>query len=187
MGVNLTLLDLSPENLAIALRGTASEDVSAATVTDEAHTAYAGALIPLDFLPDTSQTVTVVINPGATPTSTTQDTDWTLTRAGITIIEGGAITDGSTIGVSYTKALQSMVEAMTESATEFELIFDGLNEAQSGKAVTVRVHRLKFSPAQGLNLIGDEFAELALEGTALIDTSITGSNLSKYFKIATEN
>lgn len=58
---SLTLHDISPDNLAIALRGTAGA-VTAATVTDEPHTAYTDGLVQFDFIPDTAQTITVKSN-----------------------------------------------------------------------------------------------------------------------------
>lgn len=186
VNVNLTMLDLAPRNMAIALRGTTTELAGGVTVTGETHTANPNALIAFDFLPDASQTITVTLDPGGSATTLSEGQDYTVTRAGIVIAESGTVTGGETIGVDYTKAAQSIIEAMTESAAEFELIFDGLNEAQSGKAVSVKVHRLKFAPTTGLDLIGDEFAELQLEGTALLDTAITGNNLSQYFKVLTE-
>lgn len=185
---SLTVLDISPRNLALAMRGSTRVEV-AGSVTGEQHTAYVGALVPFDHQPDLSDyanTLVVTIDPTGTPTQAAEGTDYEVTRAGVVVLEGGAITDGSTIEVAYDKAAADIVEALTAAGAEFEMVFDGLNEAQSGKAVTVRVHRLKFSPAQGLGLIGDEFAELQMSADVLIDNSITGTGISRYFKVAME-
>lgn len=63
-------------------------------------------------------------------------------------------------------------------------MFDGLNEAQSGKPVSVTLYRVKFSPTAGLDLIGDDFNKMDIKGAVLQDTSITGTGLSQYIKIA---
>ena len=178
--VGMTLHDISGDNLAKALRGT-STAVASASVVDESHTAYIGGLVAFNSLPDPSQPVVVTDSSGAT--TYTEGTDYVRTRTGIEILSGGSITDGQTILVDYTKAAASVVEALVNAGAEFVLVFDGLNEAQSGKAVSVRVHRLKFSPAQGLGFIGDEFAGLEISGEALKDESITTPGLSQYVQI----
>lgn len=190
VNANMTALELSGRTLAIALRGTASDVAGGSTVTAERHTAYKGALIAFDELPDISDpgaTITVTQDPAGTPTVMTLDTDYTVTRAGVIPTTTGAIVDGDTVDVAYTKAPQVIVEALTESAQEFELLFNGLNEAASGRAVMVRIYRIKFSPTSGLGVIGDEFAELPMEGTCLADPAIVATGLSKYFRVIQED
>lgn len=75
------------------------------------------------------------------------------------------------------------IEALTTGAQTFEMTFAGVNEAATGKTVTVTVHRAKIGAAQGLGFIGDEFAALEITGEVLIDTSITGAGLSQFFKV----
>lgn len=190
--VSLTVvaLELSGLVLSVAMRGTSLDVAGGTTVTGERYTAYQGALIAFRELPDLTDpanTLTVTIDPAGTPTVATLDTDYTVTRAGVKIIKGGGIADGDTVDVAYTKAAQNIVQALVASAREFELVLNGLNEAQSGKAVMIRVHRIKFSPTSGLQLIGDEFAEASIEGSALIDTGVVGTGLSQYMEIAQED
>ncbi len=45
------------------------------------------------------------------------------------------------------------------------------------------MHRLKFSPVQGLPFISDEFAEDSMEFEVLRDSSITSSGLSQFMKV----
>lgn len=186
---SLTLLDLSPRNLALAYRGTTSDVTGGVSVTDERHTAYVGGLLALDDVPDISDpgsTVTVTLDPDGTPSVLTLNTDYEVTRAGIVILEGGAVSDEDEIGIDYDKADSVIMEALVESGKEYRLVFDGLNEAQSGRAVVVTAHRITFSPTQGSSLIGDEFAELPLEFSVLSDSTIAGATLSKFFKVAQE-
>ena len=86
-------------------------------------------------------------------------------------------------GTTSTALGVATIEALTTGAQEFELVFAGLNEAATGKTVTVTVHKAKIGAAQGLGFIGDEFAALEITGEVLIDTSITTPGLSQFFKI----
>lgn len=189
---SLTLLDISPKNLSLAYRGTDKEVTGGTSVTDERHTAYPGGLVVLDDTPDISDTSTITVNldPDGTPVVLTENTDYEVTRAGIVFLEGSTnVTDasiGHDIGVDYDKADSVVMEALVNAGKEYRLVFDGLNEAQSGKAVTVQAHRVAFSPTQGTSFIGDEFAELPLEFTVLSDQSIAGADISKFFKVSME-
>lgn len=75
------------------------------------------------------------------------------------------------------------IEALTTGAQTFLMTFEGVNEAATGKTVTVTVHRAKIGAAQGLGFIGDEFGALEITGEVLIDTSIVGAGLSQFFKV----
>ena len=66
---------------------------------------------------------------------------------------------------------------------EYELVFEGLNEANGGQAQPVVLYRCKFSPTSGLDLITEEFANLSLSGEVLVDTTKTGVGISRYGKI----
>lgn len=187
---SLTLLDLSPKNLALAYRGATSIVAGGVSVTDERHIAYVGALLPLDDLPDITDpgtSITVTKDPDGTPAVMVLNTDYEVTRAGIVVLEGGALADSDEVGIDYDKADSVVMQALVESGKEFYLVFDGLNEAQSGKAVAITAHRIKFSPTQGTSLIGDEFAELPLEFSVLSDPSVSGTGISKFFKVAMES
>lgn len=174
----ITLHDISPENLALAVFGGTSA-VSAGAVTDESHTAYHGGLVRLNNIPDT--TTIVVTNSGATVTYV-EGTDYTVNAAGIVPLPTGAMTDGQTVLIDYTKKAGNVVQAVINSGQEFALTFVGLNEAQSGKPVVVDLYRVKFSPSQGLGFIGDEFAALELNGSVLKDSTRSGAGVSQYFK-----
>lgn len=182
VGMAMTLEELRPDNLLIALRA-AIRAIAVATVTDERHTAYVDSLIPFVDLPDLTESIVVKIDPDGADTLAVVDVDYELTGAGITVIDGGGISDSDVIGVDYTKLKSDVVEAMTNSGEEYTLVFDGLNEAESGAAVVVTVHRVKFSPTSGLELISDEYGNLPLEGSVLSDSTIVGAAISKYFKV----
>lgn len=86
-------------------------------------------------------------------------------------------------GESSVAADVATIEALTTGAKTFKMVFNGVNEAATGKTVTVTVHRAKIGAAQGLGFIGDEFAALEITGEVLIDTSIVTDGLSQFFKI----
>ncbi|UYM16383.1 hypothetical protein [Endozoicomonas euniceicola] len=68
-----------------------------------------------------------------------------------------------------------MVQALVESGREFVLFMEGLNDAQEGLPFNIRVHRVKFSPAQNLGFISDDFDSLSLQIDVLAAPSISGT------------
>jgi hypothetical protein len=177
---SMTLLEFSPSNLALALRGTASA-ITSGSVTNEVHTAYHGGLLPLANIHDGS-TITVTSDDGLT--TFVLGTDYTVSSSGITILATGSIVDEETIKVSYTKNAGAVVQALTESALEYRLFFEGLNEGDASNPLTVDVHRVKFSPTASLDLISDEWAELPMEFEVLSDPTKDGNSTSRYFTVS---
>jgi len=179
---SVTVHDYTVANLALFLRGS-QVGIAAGSAAEEAHPTEGtgGEFIPLDFLRDVAETVTVVTTADA---ALVEGTDYTIENNGIVVIAGGGI-DATGIKVTYTKAIGETMEALTASGKEFELYFNGVNEAQGGELLSARVHRIKFSPAQDLNFIGDEFGEMSADFEALSDTSITGAGISRFMKVQT--
>lgn len=110
------------------------------------------------------------------------DTDYTVSAGGIKLTAAPALYDGEELIVSYTKKAGNAIEALLNSAQEYELFFDGLNEARSGKASTIHAFRVKLGAAKDLALLGEDYAVLELEGAVLKDTSKNGTSVSQYFK-----
>ena len=174
---NFTLHDFIADNLALATRGVASS-VASSSVTDEVVTAYKDGLARTNF-----QGISSVVVQDVTDTTTyVEDTDYEVRNAGIFIIASGAITNGEVLHIDYDYVAVEKMEALKIAATEYKVTFDGINEAQEGKAVVVDIHRLKFGPAAALALIGDDFAEMELVASCLADGTKTGSE-SQYFKL----
>lgn len=180
VSTSITVHDLSAANLAIALRGGASANATVTAITDESITGYAG-LVPTARTINTAQSVVVTSDPAGT--TYTEGTDYDVTAAGIIILSGGAITNGTALLVDYTPVAEDIVQTLTTSAQTYSMIFDGLNEAQSGKPVIIYMHKVKFSPTSALDMIGDDFAGLEMAADVLADTSITTAGLSQYMKI----
>lgn len=177
---SVTMHDLSPANLARALYGSTSAITSAA-VTDESHAGVQpGDFVPTDELPSEITSVKVAA------VSMVEGTDYEVRPGGVYIIPGGSILADDTILISYTKAAADVVEALTSSGKEYEMLFDGLNEARSGKRTRVRAWRVKIGAAANLGLIGEEYAALEVTGKLLKDTTKTGAGVSQYFKVEME-
>lgn len=179
--VAITAHDISPANLARALYGSSTSVVGAA-VTAEAHVAYKGAFIKTASMP---AAITSVTDEGGI-TTYAAGTDYEVRGGGIFIPETSTIVDASDIEINYTSASTDVVQALTSSGKEYEMVFDGLNEARSGKKTLVHGYRIKLGAAQSLPLIGDEYAALELTGKVLKDSTKTGAGISQYFKAEIE-
>jgi len=178
---NLVMHDYSAENLALALRGDVAA-VAAGAVTGEAHGTNGtdGEFIPFDFIRDSTAGLTIVLT---NDSALAEGTDYSVENNGILVIGSGSI-DATGIKVSYTKDVSEVMQALTSAGKEYEIVFNGLNEAQSGKFVSIRLHRVKFSPAQGLAFIGDDFGEMSTDFEVLSDNSIVGAGISKFMKVS---
>lgn len=175
----MTLHDLNAQNLSRALYGATTTETSA-TVTDEAlNDVVIGALAPTAFLPS----AITAVKKGAS--TLTENVDYLVRPSGIIPIAGGAggVVAGDDLTITYTKAGQDVVQALVNSGKEYELLFDGLNEARSGKRTRVRAWRVKIGALQNLSLIGEEYAAMEVSGKLLKDTSKVGANISQYFKV----
>ena len=176
---DITGNSFSPENLAIALRGVATATSSVTAITGEAVEGVAAGLVMLARLPDPTKTFSVL--KGSTPF--TAGTDYVLTKSGFEVLAGGTIVAGDDLLVNYTPLADNLIQALVNGATNYRLIFEGLNEARSGSPVVVELFKLQLSPTKSIDLISDKFADLQLSGTALKDDTKVGSGISQYLKI----
>ncbi len=110
------------------------------------------------------------------------DTDYTFENGGISLAAAAAFTDGETLRIDYTKVGQDVVQALLNSGKEWELFFDGLNEARSGKRTRVHAYRTRIGATQSMPLIGEDYAGLEVSGKVLKDTTKNGTSVSQYFK-----
>jgi len=174
---SMTLHELNAANLSRALYGTATVTATG-TVTDEAHNdVKKGDFIATAFMPSAITTVKV----GST--TKTAGTDYEVRSGGIYIIPGGTILDDDDITITYTKAAADVVQALTTAGKEYQLVFDGLNEARSGKKTRVSAYRVKIGALSSLGLIGEEFAAMEVTGKLLKDTTKSGAGVSQYFRV----
>lgn len=176
--LSMTLHDLDKDNIKRAFLGTAAS-VVAGSVANEVVLAFKGGFIPTQKPIDIEQAVTVMN--GAT--AYVVDVDFSVSSGGISILSTGAIADATTLEVSYQTIAHDNVEAITSRAKEYELYFEGMNEAKDGRSVNVHVYRIKLTPTDKLSLINDDFASFTIKGKLLRDNSKSGKDISKYFKV----
>lgn len=180
--VNLTAHDLDGPNLAKASGG-ASSVQAAGTVTSEPVVAWKGGTTPLSRAPATITSV----EPSGGGTAYVAGEDYIITPGGLEIPADSAIPDPAdnetpNISVTFTNTAQQVMQAMVNSGKEYQLLFEGLNEAETDLPMIVHAYRVKFAPAQAINFIGDDFAALELTGTALPDANKVGNGISQYWK-----
>lgn len=114
------------------------------------------------------------------------DTDYEVRAGGVYILPAAKITDGAVMECDYTKVAADIVQALTTSAKEYEVVFDGLNEARSGKKTKVTAWRVKAGALANLGLIGEDYAVAECKGKLLKDTTKVGAGVSQYFKVEIE-
>lgn len=177
-------LSFQPKTLGIALRSLVNT-VTAGAVASEAHAAYKGGFIRLTKLPDIDGVITVT-NTGAV-TTYVLGTDYTIGNSGIEITETSNIPDSvagaDNIEVSYNAVESYNIQGITRAAVEYEIIFDGFNDADDGKTVVVQCHKVKFSPSSALDLISEDYGSLPLNFEVLADTTKDGTAESQYFEM----
>lgn len=182
----INALSFQPGTLATALRSLVTTLPSVAVVAEQAR-AFKDGFIKLAKMPDKGQTFTVT-GAGGTPTYV-NNVDYVIQRGGLLIPSASAITaaDATNVGVNvlvtYTSLPTFKIEAITQSSIEYRLVFDGFNDADNGKAVSVVCHKIKFSPTQALDLISEDFGALPITFEILADDTITAGGLSKYFNV----
>lgn len=105
--------------------------------------------------------------------------------AGIWVLpDARDIANGDALAVSYQYVDQAVIEALTSSATELQLLFDGINEADSGKPVVVDIWRASQGVASSIALMQESgFAGLQVTGAVLQDSSRQGAGISKYYRV----
>lgn len=127
-------------------------------------------------------TATVVC---AGKTTLVAGTDYEIRGGGVYVFSSATIA-GEVWTVGYTKAATDVVQAITGSGKEYEMLFDGLNEARSGKRTRISAYRVKPGALQNFGLIGEDYAALEVSGEILQDSTKTGAGISKYFKVEFE-
>lgn len=179
--------DYNPDNFAMALFGTTAS-VAAASVSDlsiAAPNPFAEPyFIPIEKLADLSQSYSLTSDPAGTTFTTGA---YELSAGGIYLhpdqdASGNTISAGQALLLSYESLAHDLIQAFVSSGGEYELVFDGLNDAR-GNPVVVQIFKAKPGAAEGVPLISSAFAENTVNGSIVLDPSKTGAGLSKYFTV----
>lgn len=182
MSLEMTMHCVSPENMALAFLGTASQ-LTETVVSNEIHAVNAiGELIPFNHAPKKGATITVT-GPSGSP-SYSAPGDYIVTNSGIKIVTGSTIpVVGGNIEIDYTYGDNFRLDAATMGQSDYEVVFEGVNYGEGGeRPVVIKFHKVKFSPTDSFAIIsGEDFASLAVNGEVLKDDSVTTG--SKFFNI----
>ena len=182
--INLNVRCLYTNIMKIALQAGETMTTGAAQAAELHGVVTSCDLISLNFLPDL--TAAIVVHDGPATVTYVEGTDYSIENGQILIIDGGAITAGSTIGVDYTSLSTTSVEALTAVSGEKTLVFESLNEAEDGHQLRVIFHRVRFNPLTSLELLNpdsDGFVDITLDGEVLASEYIKAANISKHYKI----
>ncbi len=176
-----TMHDISPENIARALRGTQTE-VSITPIVDEllATSGIIGEVIAFEYLPDRTETIAVKTADDAVLEA---GTDYTLTPHGLSV--ESALVTAAGLKVSYTPAAGDVVDLLVGSDRTWEVRLLGTNDAQDGKPFKYNIWKAKFNIASSLSLISDTYAELPVVLNVLVDDTVDESGLAKFAKYST--
>lgn len=176
---SITGLSYQPSVLQIALRGLV-ELVPATPIVDEAIKLSAGKHIKLAHIPDQTQTITITDTVGTT--DLTLGTDFIIVAGMVKITGYVPATDGTAATISYTPIEYYKTKALGSTTLEYEVVFNGYNLAYNDEPVEMIIHRVKFSAAQALDMLNDDFAELPIEFEVLADDQATDPN-NQFFEM----
>lgn len=178
---SFTFHDFHGENFGRFLRGDTA-DVAAGTASAEAVVGYLGGWTPLAKYATTISSVEPV--GGGVPY--TAGTDYELDNGGIFLPSGSSIpapvAGAANFEVTYDYDAHTVTEALLNSAKQYSLLFTGLNEARSGKAVRVMCHKVTGGVLATLGLLGEDYGGGEVSGSLLPDSN-QGAGLSKYLQI----
>lgn len=179
-GIDLTvqMQEWTDENQALVLQGKLVE-LDAETVTGEAVVLVPGGLSVTAFPGATSLTITKT--QGATPIALSAVE---VSPAGIRVPKDSAvITEPTPATLAYTSTPATVIEPLVEAGAEYYVVFDGLNEAESGRPCIVHMWRWKAPPAEELALIDAENpGKLLAKGELLADMTRPAGE-SPFYKI----
>lgn len=177
--MSLTFHDFGSSQFAIGLRSAATT-IAAGTAPDETAVAYKGGYTKLAKIAGAITTV----EPAGGGTAFTAGTDYELRDGMLFIPSTSTITNpvsgAANVQVTYTYVAQEKVEALIASNKQYELVFIGLNEAQSGKRVRIVAHKVSGGVIQEIAALGDDFGAGQISGALLSDSTKTGDGISKY-------
>lgn len=182
IGIKMEIVDFNAVNLQRALQGTIAE-IEGDAITNEPHTILRGGLVRLKHI--APQDVVIKTDVLGTPTPVAAPGNFEVRPEGIYILpDAKDLADGDAVTVDYTFDSYTTIEALTTKSTELDLVFAGLNEADSGKPVMVEIFRASQGVAKELALLssGDKISTFDVEGNVLQDPNKSGAGVSRYYK-----
>lgn len=87
------------------------------------------------------------------------------------------------ITITYSTKASRSIEAMVKNEVNIQIVFTGVNTANSDDPLKVTMHKVSMSPTQQRGLISvEQEAELQIQGTLMSSKAITGTGLSRLYK-----
>jgi hypothetical protein len=165
---DMTLMELSKENLAFGLQGKTST-IESSSITGEALPLglVAGDRVALKY-PKPSA---VIITDSSPQPATVDESKYEVDPV------YGAITFTSVTGliqpltVAYTHGAVDSVAMFNATAQDFFLRYEGINLAEEGAPIIVELYKVSTEPFKQLSLIGTKFDGADVTASVLIDTS----------------
>src|SRR5690606_2311111 len=122
--------------------------------------------------------------------------DWVMTGSGIEVVSGGALEAAIiaagpaapySVSVGYKSAAVDVVEALTNSGLELELLFEGENAAGTKKRIEARFWKCRLNPASSQDWLSvHDFMGAESTCKVISDPTKVGAGKSKYFRIKKE-
>lgn len=165
MEVSLNLKEIQKENLALAFAGQTAS-ITGASATDEI--AHASGLIAGDIMKTNFDDVSSVVvkDSAGSPVTLTLGTHYNIldAEAGlIELINVGGFTQP--FKISYTYSSQSRVTALSATDKFYSIFMKGINTVNNDD-MTARLFKIRFSPAETIALLNNEFGRQQLNGKA---------------------
>ena len=177
--LQLTGHEYTADNLARIAWGTATATTATPIVGEAGGKYNAGAFVPT--LRPVNTAVAPVVKKGGTTINTA---DYVVSSGGITFISGtpatAGLVAGDAIAIDYTPKAGKKVEALTTTAPEVSVLFEGIN-ANTNRLTTAWWYRCRMGVPSEIPLIGDEFAAFQIQLEVLQDTTIVGVGESQYW------
>jgi hypothetical protein len=89
-------------------------------------------------------------------------------------------------GTATTVTTTTTIEALLNAAPLVAIKFVGINLVD-GKDVTAKFYKVRLGAPQGLDMIGEDFANMSITGTMEADEKIVTAGKSQYFTIILED
>ncbi|MFT0771294.1 hypothetical protein [Psychrobacter aquimaris] len=163
---SITLNERRPEAMQAALQAKVTE-VATGTVAAEEH--EVDAIGDIIFLKHKNVSDVVITDSTDTPLDLIENTDYTIDEKYGTIEMTHVQTITSPIKVDYSYGTATVMKPMTDDVDYYRIRVDGLNKVGQKDKQVVTAYRAKLSPADTLDLISDDFAEMTLEADLLYD------------------
>ena len=166
--IDLTLQELSQENLALALYGKSTE-IASGSVTGEAlpNNLVADDRISLKYM----QVSAVIVTDSAATPATLNASKYVVDAQYGTITFKDVAGATQPFKVAYTHAALENVSVFTAAQPEVFLRYEGINLAEDNAPIILELYKVNTEPLKELALITDKLADLTISASVLIDNT----------------